>query len=138
MIQRYGSNAGIEAAEHADEHLEKGHLELSATWQRIMTAIEKLQAEKPEPGETVCSRAATPRRGDWPNYQPTMNGDDSARKNGTASIRADGNDERFCRCIDKHAPRHFVSPNLATYLSNTPRISGSSRQIAVSWLTVRR
>jgi hypothetical protein len=43
MIQRYGSNAGIE----------KGHLELSATWQRIMTAIEKLQAEKPAPGERV-------------------------------------------------------------------------------------
>jgi hypothetical protein len=53
MIQRYGSNAGIEAAERADEHLEKGHPELSATWLRIMTAIEKLQAEKPEPGETV-------------------------------------------------------------------------------------
>jgi hypothetical protein len=29
-------------------------LDLSATWQRIiMTAIEKLQAEKPEPGEMV-------------------------------------------------------------------------------------
>jgi hypothetical protein len=53
MIQRYGSNVGIEAAERADEHLENGHPELSATWQRIMTAIEKLQAEKPEPGETV-------------------------------------------------------------------------------------
>jgi hypothetical protein len=53
MIQRYGSNAGIEAAERADEHLEKGNLDVSATWQRIMTAIEKLQAEKPEPGETV-------------------------------------------------------------------------------------
>jgi hypothetical protein len=33
--------------------LEKGHSELSATWQRIMTAIEKLQAGKPEPGEIV-------------------------------------------------------------------------------------
>jgi hypothetical protein len=33
--------------------LEKGHPEFSATWQRIMTAIEKLQAEKPAPGETV-------------------------------------------------------------------------------------
>jgi hypothetical protein len=35
MIQRYGRNVGIEAGERADEHLEKGHLELSATWQRI-------------------------------------------------------------------------------------------------------
>jgi hypothetical protein len=32
--------------------LEKGFSELSAIWQQIMTAIEKLQAEKPEPGET--------------------------------------------------------------------------------------
>jgi hypothetical protein len=36
MIQRYGSNAGIEAAERADEHLESGNLDLSAIWQRIM------------------------------------------------------------------------------------------------------
>jgi hypothetical protein len=33
MIQRYGSNAGIEAAERADEHLEKGDLVGSAAWQ---------------------------------------------------------------------------------------------------------
>jgi hypothetical protein len=52
MIARYGSNAGLEAAERADEHLEKGDLEDSAAWQRIMTAIEKLQAEKPEPWQT--------------------------------------------------------------------------------------
>jgi hypothetical protein len=53
MIARSGSNAGIEAAERADEHREKGDREGSATWQRIMTAIERLQAEKPEPGEPV-------------------------------------------------------------------------------------
>jgi hypothetical protein len=53
MIQRYGSNAGIEAAERADEHLESGNLDLSAIWERIMTAIEKLQSKKPGPGETV-------------------------------------------------------------------------------------
>jgi hypothetical protein len=53
MIQRYGSNAGLEAAERADELLEKGDLEGSAVWQRIMTAIEKLQAQKPALGETV-------------------------------------------------------------------------------------
>jgi hypothetical protein len=53
MIQRYGSNAGIEAAERADEHLEKGQFDLCAAWERIMAAIEKLQAEKPDPGERV-------------------------------------------------------------------------------------
>jgi hypothetical protein len=51
MIARYGSNAGLEAAERADEQLEQGDHEGSATWQRILAAIEKLQAEKPEPGE---------------------------------------------------------------------------------------
>jgi hypothetical protein len=57
MIQRYGSNAGIEAADRADEHLESGNLDLSAIWQRIMTATEKLQAKKPEPegdGAVAC------------------------------------------------------------------------------------
>jgi len=43
----------MEAAGQADEHLEKGQRELSATWQRILGAIEKLQADKPKPGETV-------------------------------------------------------------------------------------
>jgi hypothetical protein len=33
MIQRYGSNAGIELAERADELLEKGDTEGSAAWQ---------------------------------------------------------------------------------------------------------
>jgi hypothetical protein len=53
MIPRGGSNAGIEAAERADEHLETENLDLSVTWQRIMTAIEKLQAAEPAPGEMV-------------------------------------------------------------------------------------
>jgi vacuolar-type H+-ATPase subunit H len=52
-IARYGSNAEIEAAERADKHLEKRDPEGSGTWQRIMTTIEKLQAEKPEPGEAM-------------------------------------------------------------------------------------
>jgi hypothetical protein len=53
-IDQCGRRLGLqamEAAERADEHLEKGHPDLSATWQRIMMA--KLQAAKPEPGETV-------------------------------------------------------------------------------------
>jgi hypothetical protein len=45
------SNAGIEATERRGRELGEGNLEVSATWQRIMAAIEKLQAEKPEPGE---------------------------------------------------------------------------------------
>jgi hypothetical protein len=53
FIRRHGENAGIEAAARGDEHLEHGDTEGSALWKRIVAAIEKLQAEKPEPGETV-------------------------------------------------------------------------------------
>jgi hypothetical protein len=53
MIQRYGSNAGMEAAERADELLGKGEMEVSRDWVRILAAIERLQATKPGPGETV-------------------------------------------------------------------------------------
>jgi hypothetical protein len=53
MIQRYGTNAGIEVAARADDQSAKGHTEIASTWRRILVAIEKLQAEKPEPGETV-------------------------------------------------------------------------------------
>jgi hypothetical protein len=48
-----GSYAGIEAVQRADELLEKGDPDGSSVWQRIMTAIEKLQAEKPAPSERV-------------------------------------------------------------------------------------
>jgi hypothetical protein len=53
MIHRYGSNAWIEAAKRADDHVNNGDREGSAMWQRTVAAIETLQAEKPEPGETV-------------------------------------------------------------------------------------
>jgi hypothetical protein len=45
MIQQYGNDAGFEAAKRADKHLEGGRLAHCATWERIMTAIEKMQAE---------------------------------------------------------------------------------------------
>jgi hypothetical protein len=53
MIQRYGSNAEMEAAERADELLEKSDMEGAVAWKRIMGAIEQLQAVKPPPGEKV-------------------------------------------------------------------------------------
>jgi hypothetical protein len=53
MVDRYGSNAGLEAAERAEELLEKGDPEGSAVWQNVLAAIENLQAEKQAPGETV-------------------------------------------------------------------------------------
>jgi hypothetical protein len=53
MTRRYGSNAAREAEERAIDALERGDPDGSTSWQRILTAIEKLQAEKPAPGETV-------------------------------------------------------------------------------------
>jgi hypothetical protein len=40
MVQRYGSDAGIEVAQRADNHLAMGHVEISATWRCILSAIE--------------------------------------------------------------------------------------------------
>jgi hypothetical protein len=42
--------------QRADEHLGSRDTEGSAVGQRILAAIEKLRAEKPEPGETVQQR----------------------------------------------------------------------------------
>jgi hypothetical protein len=53
MTRRYGSNAAREAEERATDARERGDPEGSTSWQRIMTAIERLQAEKPGPGDTV-------------------------------------------------------------------------------------
>jgi hypothetical protein len=53
MIQHYGRDAAMEAARRSDADLANGDRRSSATWKRILKAIEKLQAEKPEPGETV-------------------------------------------------------------------------------------
>jgi hypothetical protein len=53
MIQHYGRDAAMEAARRGDNDLARGGRKSSATWKRIMTAIEKLQAEMPGPGETV-------------------------------------------------------------------------------------
>jgi hypothetical protein len=53
MIQHYGHDAATEAARRSDSDLASGDRKGSATWKRIMAAIEKLQAEKPEQGERV-------------------------------------------------------------------------------------
>jgi hypothetical protein len=48
MMRVYGRDAATKARRRADAKDAD-----SGTWRRIMTAIEKLQAEKPKPGETV-------------------------------------------------------------------------------------
>jgi hypothetical protein len=53
MIRRYGADAASEAGERSDLLTANGDVEESEIWQRIPMAIEKLQAEKPAPGEMV-------------------------------------------------------------------------------------
>jgi hypothetical protein len=48
MIEHYGSGAAIEATRRADDELARGYRVSSATWSRIMVAIETLQIESRE------------------------------------------------------------------------------------------
>jgi hypothetical protein len=53
MIGRYGFDAPLVAGDRSDSLIEHGRIDESETWQRILRAIVRLQAEKPAPGETV-------------------------------------------------------------------------------------
>jgi hypothetical protein len=48
MIRRYGEDAAAEAERRADQLRREGELAGSLTWQRILTAIGKLQQMTPE------------------------------------------------------------------------------------------
>ncbi len=50
LIQQHGDDAGLVAAQRADDLLARGALESSRTRLRIMKAIEELQAAKPPAG----------------------------------------------------------------------------------------
>jgi hypothetical protein len=53
MIKRYGFDAPLAAGERSDALTERGLIDESETWQRILVAIVRLLAEKPAPGEVV-------------------------------------------------------------------------------------
>jgi hypothetical protein len=53
MMRVYGRDAAAEAARRAAADLAKGYTVNCATWKRISTAIEQLQAEQPAEGESV-------------------------------------------------------------------------------------
>jgi hypothetical protein len=48
LIESYGVDAALVAGDRADELTARGKVPQSEIWQRILAAIEKLQAEKPE------------------------------------------------------------------------------------------
>jgi hypothetical protein len=53
MVKRYGDDAMLEAAERADQLLDEGDMAGTETWQRILNAIERLQAKAPAEGEVM-------------------------------------------------------------------------------------
>jgi hypothetical protein len=53
MILQYGDGAATRAVARAIELRAAGSLAAADTWLRVREAIDRLQAEKPAPGETV-------------------------------------------------------------------------------------
>jgi hypothetical protein len=53
MARRYKDDALVEAVTCADQALEDDDWEGAAVWRRILNAIERLQATKPDEGEHV-------------------------------------------------------------------------------------
>lgn len=51
-IKRHGSQAQLEAAQRADALLDAGDMEGSATWRKVLAAIQELQRDR-RPGEPV-------------------------------------------------------------------------------------
>jgi hypothetical protein len=53
MVKRYGADAVLEAAARAEQLMDDGDMAGCTTWQRILDAIERLQAQRPAEGEPV-------------------------------------------------------------------------------------
>jgi len=53
LVRRYREDAMLEAAERADQMLDEGDMAGAETWDRILNAIERLQAKAPAEGEAV-------------------------------------------------------------------------------------
>ncbi len=53
LIKRHGPDAPIHAAMRADGMLDKGDLDGSAVWRRILRAVEELVRKEPAKGERI-------------------------------------------------------------------------------------
>ncbi len=51
LVKRYGEDAALEAAQHADALLEKGCLDGQRVWKRVLKAIKDIQRQEPREGE---------------------------------------------------------------------------------------
>jgi hypothetical protein len=53
LIREHGDEADLVAAQRADEFLEKGDMDGSAVWRRVLKAINEIRREEPHEGEAV-------------------------------------------------------------------------------------
>ena len=53
LIWEHGDEADLVAAQRADEFLDKGDVDGSAVWKRVLKAIKEIQREEPHEGEAV-------------------------------------------------------------------------------------
>lgn len=53
MIKLHGADAAVKAAQRADAMLELGDVEGFQAWKRIVSAINRLEGDRPQAGEAV-------------------------------------------------------------------------------------
>ena len=53
LVQRHGSQASFAVAAYADQLIEDGNMAAAAACERVLNAIERLQAPTPAAGEQV-------------------------------------------------------------------------------------
>ena len=52
LIKQHGSHAELEAAQRADALLDAGDMDGTATWRKVLEAIQELQRDR-RPGEAI-------------------------------------------------------------------------------------
>ena len=53
LIREHGDEADLVAAMRADEFLDKGDIDGSAVWKRVLRAIKEIRRQEPREGEAV-------------------------------------------------------------------------------------
>ncbi len=53
LIRQHGEDAALEAAQSADDMLEKGYLGGQRVWKRVLAAVKEIQRQEPREGKSV-------------------------------------------------------------------------------------
>ncbi len=51
LIRQHGDDAGLQAAQRADDMLDRGDMDGLAVWKRILAAVEEIARTEPADGE---------------------------------------------------------------------------------------